>query len=157
MLPQRLVGPVQAFMECDCRVESAIVYSFSTAKIGGKRFTCGEMLCVDKKRCGSVVTMVSGGRSMCGLVKKFYRVVCSCDYFFDFAVVTWFPNPTYPDRDPLTVEINIGGVDVNNIDRVCVVPLKYLQPSRMAVEFDDRRPVMLMCRIDGADTSPTFN
>ena len=86
-LPQRLVGPVQVFMECDCRVESVIVCSFSTAKIGGERFTCGDVLCVGK-RCGSVVTMVSDGKSVCGIVKKIYRVTCSCDYFFDFVVVT---------------------------------------------------------------------
>ena len=132
------------------------MYSFITAKIGGKRFTCGEML-REGRRCGSVVTMVSGGRSVYGLVKKIYRVVCSCDSSFDFAIVTWFPNPTYPDRDPLTVEINIAGIDVNNITLVCVVPLTYLQPSRIAVEFDDKRDVMLMYRIDGTDTHPIFN
>ena len=147
---------IQTFLQCGCRVDHSIVHEHKLGKIGGKRFTSGEILRVGR-RCGSVVTMVSGGKSVYGLIKKFYRIYCACSSFVDFVVVTWFPNPHYPDRDPLTVEIGVRGLDVNNMPRMCVVPLHYIQPSRIAVEMNTEDGKMFMLRMDGIDTNPLFN
>ena len=69
---------MQRHMRCDCRLSHCRNDSFSTALIGGKRFRAGERLCF-RVRCGSVVTMVKHGRSVYGLLKHFYRVVCRCN------------------------------------------------------------------------------
>ena len=70
--------------------------------------------------------------------------------------MTWFPNPVYPDRDPLTVRINRGGVDVNNIVDVTVTSLNYIQPSRVAVLINDVNDYMLMLRLEGSDRIPNI-
>ena len=72
----------------------------------------------------------------------------------DLDLITWFPNPVYPDGDPLTVRINRGGVDVNNIDDVTVTSLNYIQPSRVAVLINDVSDYMLMFRLEGVDKMP---
>lgn len=154
-LPDAIHDSIQSFLRCGCRLDHSTVYKHTTGKIGGKRFHAGEILRVGK-RCGSVVTMVSGGRSVYGLIKNFYRVVCECDTFVDFAIVTWFPHPKYPDSDPLTVEIEIRGLDVNNIPRMCAVPLYDIQPSRISVEIDNGHGNMHMLRMEGTDTNPLF-
>ena len=127
---------VQSFLRCGCRIDHSAVFAHTSGKIGGKRFNPGEPLRVGK-RCGSVVTMVNNGASVHGLIKKLYRVVCACDHFNEFAISTWFPHPNYPDRDPLTVEIPIMGLDINNIPQMDVIPLYNIQPSRVGVEIDD--------------------
>ena len=114
-------------------------------------FTSNESL-VRGKRCGSVVTMVSEGRSVYGLVKKFIRVLCRCMRCCDFGLITWFPLPVYPDGDPLTVRINLGGLDVNNLDRVRVISLNVIQPARVSVWLDPIHSCMYMMRFEGVDT-----
>ena len=89
-------------LPCGCHVASCHSFQRSKASIGGKEFSAGEKL-IAGRRCGSVVTSAKSGRSMYGLVKQFVRVMCACLRFYDFAVVTWFPRPTYPDGVPLTV------------------------------------------------------
>lgn len=155
-LPDCFHDSIQSFLNCGCRVDHSTVHEHKLGKIGGKRFNSGETLRVGR-RCGSVVTMISDDRSVYGLIKKFFRVYCECTSFIDFVVVTWFPHPHYPDRDPLTVEIRTRGLDVNNITRMCVVPLHYIQPSRIAVEMDNVNDKMLMLRLDGIDKNPLFN
>jgi len=155
-LPDCFHDSIQTLLQCGCRVDHSTVHQHNVGKIGGKRFTSGEVLRV-RRRCGSVVTMVSGGKSVYGLIKKFYRIYCECSSFIDFVIVTWFPHPHYPDRDPLTVEIDIRGLDVNNITRICVVPLHHIQPSRIAVEMNTEHNKMFMLRMDGIDTNPLFN
>ena len=146
---------VQSFMRCGCRIDHSAVFMHTSGKIGGKRFNPGENLSVGK-RCGSVVTMVNNDMSVYGLIKKFYRVVCACAHFNEFAIITWFPHPNYPDRDPLTVEIPIRGVNINDIPQMNVIPLYNIQPSRVGVEIDDSHGVMYMLRMEGIDTNPLF-
>ena len=146
---------VQITLVCDCRIEHCNVYSHLTAVVGGKRFTADESLCKGK-RCGSVVTRVMGGQSVYGLVKKFVRVLCNCMRRWDFGFITWFPHPVYPDSDPLTVVIEMGDMDVNNLDRVCVTSLNSLQPARVSVLIDSANNSMKMMRIDGLDTMPVL-
>ena len=90
---------------------------------------------------------------MYGVVKQFIRVVCGCLRFHQFAVVTWFPRPTYPDGDPLTVRIDLDIVpDVNNIPILSVISLYDIEPSRVSVDLDRRNNCMLMMRLEGVDT-----
>ena len=89
----------------------------------GKQFNSGQKL-IHGRRCGSVVTSVVRGFSMYGLVKNFVRVVCKCLHLNDFAVVTWFPRPTYPDGDQLTVRIDLSDVpNVNSIHTSDIIGL----------------------------------
>jgi len=152
-IDDRIGNAIQPFLSCGCRVNHATVYRHSTGKIGGKSFTSGEKLLIGR-RCGSVVTRVVGGRSVYGLIKQFYRVICECDTCTDFATVTWFPPPSYPDCDPLTIQIVTRGLDINNINQISVVSLNDIQPSRIGVEIDNNS--MLMLRMDGTDTNPLF-
>ena len=150
-----MVGLIQVYLRCGCRLGHSALYSHSTALIGGKRFNAGERLLLSV-RCGSVITMVRDGRSVYGLLKKLYRVVCACDQLIDLAVVTWFPFPDYPDSDPLTVTITLNGLDVNHITETEVVPLYDIQPSRVGVEIDDEHDSMQMLRMEGTDTMPVL-
>ena len=155
-LPDQFRDSIQSYLQCGCRVTRCSVYTHTSCKIGGKRFSVGEVLRVGR-RCGSVVTMVSGGKSVYGLLKICYRVCCQCPSFVDFVVVNWFPHPSYPDGDPLTVTIGIGGLDIDNPTRLSVVPLYHIQPSRVAVGLDHDNDVMCMLRMEGTDTNPIFN
>lgn len=146
-------GAIQQHFPCGCRLCHCVAYEHTTAMIGGHRFTAGERL-KPAVRCGSVVTMVKGGRSVYGLMKRLFRVVCECDDVRHLAFVTWFPLPTYPDRDPLTVRISIQAIDINNIPRGTVVSLNDLHGSRVAVEIDSDSQCMYMLRYDGIDTMP---
>ena len=138
-------------MPCTCHVAACNTFQNSKAWIGGKHFVAGEKL-TRGRRCGSVVTSTIRGWSMYGLVKQFVRIVCGCLRFHDFAVVTWFPRPTYPDRDPLTVRVDLDGVpDVNNMNVLDMISLCDIEPSRIAVGFDRRDNCMFMMRMEGID------
>ena len=138
-------------MPCTCHVAACNTFQNSKAWIGGKHFVAGEKL-TRGRRCGSVVTSTIRGWSMYGLVKQFVRVMCACLRFYDFAVVTWFPRPTYPDGDPLTVRVDVQGiVDVNNLRVLDVISLGDIQPSRVAVELDPQHSCMMMLRMEGTD------
>ena len=127
------------------------VFSHSQAVIGGKKFYAGESL-ISGRRCGSVIIMkVKDGRSVYGLVKRFVRIVCDCVRVRDFVVVTWLPRPVYPDRDPLTVRINLGGVNVNTMNNQTVSSLNDIQPSRVIVGIDINDDCLYPMRIEGTD------
>lgn len=144
---------IQKYIRCGCRSNHCSCYEYTMALIGGKRFNGGERLRIGS-RCGSVVTMVKDGRSVYGLVKKCYRVVCECNIAFDFVVVTWFPFPDYPDGTPLYVRIVLNGANVNILTELSIVPLFDIQPSRIGVEIDRDRDCMIMLRMEGVDTMP---
>ena len=89
---------------------------------------------------------------MYGLVKKFLRVVCRCLCFHDLVVLTWFPRPTYPDGDPLTVRVDLTGVlDVNSMTNFDIISLLDLEPSRILVELNRHGNDMYMMRMEGID------
>ena len=135
---------------CNCRVQNSSVFSHGQAVIGGKKFYAGESL-IPSKRCGSVIVRVTDGRSVYGLVKKFLRVVCDCFRVYDFVVVTWLPRPVYPDKDPLTVRIDLGGVNVNTMNNHTVSSLNDIQPSRVIVGLDPKKDCLYPMRIEGYD------
>ena len=150
LVPDNVVQRVS--LSCGCVVTTCNAFQCSKAKIGGKDFTAGEKL-ISGSRCGSVVTSTISGRSMYGLVKQFLRVVCGCLRFHDFALLTWFPRPTYPDSDPLTVRVGLHDIaDVNNVIAVDVIGLCDIEPSRVAVDLDPRHNCMFMLRLEGVDT-----
>ena len=151
--PVSLFNKLQCHLSCGCRIQHATVFSHSQALIGGKKFNPGEQL-LKATRCSSVVTMVKGGNSIYGLVKRFLRVLCDCGYI-DLVVVTWLPPPVYPDGDVLTVRIDVGGMNVNRLTRLHVVPLYDIQPSRIAVDVDTTHDCLYMMRLEGMDTSTT--
>ena len=143
----------QLRLPCGCAPSVCVSYQHAQASIGGHRFTAGEAL-LSGKRCGSVVTRVVSGRSVYGRVKQFLRVMCGCHRFVEVAVVERFPLPTYPDGDPLTVKIDVCGVDVNNVGVGTVVSLLDIQPSRVLVDIDQHHDCMYMMRMHGVDTMP---
>ena len=140
----------QIKLVCGCRTDRCSVYLHSLALIGGKRFSSGEKL-IPGRRCGSVIIRVVGGRSVYGLVKQFVRVVCDCIHVRDFVVVTWLPLPVYPDGDPLTVHINLGGVNMNRMNNQTVSSLHDIQPSRVIVWIDRVNDRLSMMRMEGTD------
>ena len=79
-------------------------------------------------------------------MKQFVRVCCGCHQYHDFALLTWFPRPSYPDSGPLTVP------DVNNMVAVDVIGLYDIEPAKVAVELDPRHSCMYMLRLEGTDT-----
>lgn len=141
---------VQRCYQCGCVAATCRVEQYARALIGGKSFNSGEKIRVGG-RCGSVVTMTRGGRSVYGLIKSFYRVRCGCYSVVDFVSMTFLPLPTYPDSDPLTCKIDLTGVDVNNLPQVNLIPLYDIHPSRIAFELDVLGNSMYILRIDGYD------
>jgi len=142
---------IQVHLLCGCQSVHSSVYSHQMVLIGGARFNANEKLIL-KRRCGSVVTMVRDRRSVYGLIKRIYRVVCTCHRYVDLLLVSWFPVPHYPDNDPLTIRIGLNGLDVNNITELDMVPVYDIQPSRVGVEIDVDNDCMFMLRMDGIDT-----
>ena len=139
-------------LSCDCPAGRCNFFQHSMAYIGGKKFNAGQQL-IRGQRCGSVVTSTIDGRSLYGLVKQFLRVICECPQIHDFATVTWFPRPSYPDGDPLTVKVDLDGVpDVNNMDDVDIISLYDIEPSRVAVGHDEVHNCMSMMGMEGIDT-----
>ena len=82
-----------------------------SAKIGGVLFTAGESIEGVKRssddkmlRCGSVITLVSGGRSLYAWVIRFLS--------FDkihLAHVRWLPIPIYPCGSPVIITLRNRG------------------------------------------------
>lgn len=138
-------------LTCECRVDNSMVYSHKRASIGGRHFVAGESL-IPGKRCGSVIIRNMGGGTVYGLAKQFVRVVCDCvGRVHNFVVVTWLPRPVYPDRDPLTVNIHVGGVNFNRMTNRTVSSLRDIQPSRVIVGIDIIKDCLTMMRIEGTD------
>ena len=121
------------------------------AMIGGVEFTSGQpMTGVRKKnekmnRCGSVVTLVRGGRSLYAWVIRFLS--------FDkihVAHVRWLPVPEYPTGNPLLVRLDRGRPSPNE---PCLVSLIDIDPSRVTILHEDT--CMYMMRMNGINTMST--
>ena len=93
-----------------------------------------------------------GGRSLYGHIDRFISVRCHFSgKCIEFAKVSWFARPVYPDRDPLTVDISLRGTPVP------APPLLYLDeidPARICYYIDTGRERMSVMRIEGVDVSP---
>ena len=95
-------------------------------------------------RCGSVITLVSGGRSLYAWVIRFLS--------FDkihLAHVRWLPIPTYPCGSPVIVTLRNRG----RIPRLSsTVDLTDIDPSRVAILNENTFKYVM--RFTGIDTMP---
>ena len=80
-------------------VNATVGLSYNIAYVLGVHFRSGEW---GRRRCGSVVTTVHGGRSRYCIVHKFVRVGDR-----DFACVEWLSRPHYPYA-PITVVTRVS-------------------------------------------------
>jgi len=120
------------------------------ARIGGGEFTSGESIRGVKRvsekmlRCGSVITLVTGGRSLYAWVIKFMS--------FDsihLAHVRWLPVPEYPYETPVIVKLRDRGPMPG---LPCTVNLTDIDPSQVAILHEGLD--MFVIRFSGIDTMP---
>ena len=122
------------------------------AKICGVEFTAGESIRGVKRssddemlRCGSIITLVSGGRSLYVWVIKFLS--------FDkihLAHVRWLPIPEYPTDFPVIVLLRNNGP----VPRLsCTVDLIDIDPSQVAILHENTYSYAM--RLTGFDTTRT--
>lgn len=124
--------------------------AYTRAKICGKGFTAGEptsgvrRVCEKMLRCGSVFTMVRGGRSIYGWIKRFisYGLV-------NMAEVHWLPIPEYPIGIPVVVKLVL---DSNRPVEPPVVLLDDIDPSPISLLRDDGQNCLYVMRMTGIDT-----
>ena len=109
------------------------------------------------RHCGSVVTMISGGKSVYGLLKNCYECVVNVRISWILLLLTGSYTLVILMVIPLTVTIGIGGLDIDNPTRLSVVSLYHIQSSRVTVELDHDNNLMCMLRMEGTDTNPIFN
>lgn len=111
------------------------------AKIGGIEFTSGQRMTGVKRlnekmlRCGSVITLVRGCRSLYAWVIRFLS--------FDrihVAHVMWLPEPEYPTGTPVFVRLNRFNVIP---PEPCIVPLVDIEPSPVAMLHEGRYIYMM--------------
>ena len=120
------------------------------SKVCGVTFTSGESIkgfkrCPSDKmwRCGSIITLIKGGRSLYAWVIRFLS--------FDkihFTQVRWLPIPEYPCGNPIVVLLRSGG-RLTNLS--CTVDLTDIDPSRVAILHENRHCSYPM-RLTGIDT-----
>ena len=126
--------------------------AYKRAKICGKSFTASEPMSgvrrVSEKmlRCGSVFTMVRGGRSIYGWIRRFisYGLV-------NMAEVNWLPVPEYPLEMPVVVKL---GFNSNRPVEPSVVLLDDIDPSPVSLLHDHDHNCLYVMRMIGIDTMP---
>ena len=140
-------------LKYDLDLDSRLWVVHRKAKISGCEFTSGESIEGVKRssddrmlRCGSIITLVSGGRSLYAWVKRFLS--------FDtihLAHVRWLPIPEYPCANPFVVVLrNDGPIP----DLACTVELTRVDPSRIAILHSEEDACMYPMRLTGIDTMP---
>ena len=102
-----------------------------------------------KRRCSSVFTTVINKKSYYGRVRQFVTVRDK-----DFAIVSWFGEPTYPcDGNMLVVRVSLNGVvRVNGLPQ-CVVPISKIVSTQVLVEKEGVDSYFVMRR-HGFDVRP---
>ena len=134
--------------DLDLKMDLWVVHK--RARIGGVDFTSGESIRGVKKvsekmlRCGSVITLITGGRSLYAWVIKFMS--------FDsihLAHVRWLPVPEYPYGTPVIVVLRDSGVMPG---LPCTVDLTDIDPSQVAILHEGLD--MFVMRFSGIDTIP---
>ena len=89
-------------------------------------------------------------RSLYGKIDHFVRFTCrNARTTKEFAIITWFPTPEYPDNDPLLVQVDMRRP-------AAVAPtamfLDALCPCQIMYELSP--PFMFMMRMHGLDRAP---
>lgn len=116
---------------------------FSVARILSVHFRAGEW---GKQRCGSVITLIYGGRSRYCIVQNFLRVQGR-----SFARVQWLSIPIYPYYPNLLV-VMVRTLATH--DHRCVIPVEDIVPCRVAVMPHEDGVHFYMLREKGVDTAP---
>ena len=120
------------------------------AQVCGVQFTSGQPMTglksVNEKmlRCGSVITLVRGVRSLYAWVIRFLS--------FDrihVAHVKWLPEPEYPTGTPVFVRVKR---DLPPPNETCIVPLIDIEPSQVVILQEDT--YLYMMRSTGINTMP---
>ena len=125
---------------------------YTRAKIGGKSFTAGEPIHGVRRvrermfRCGSVCTMVRGGRSIYGWIVRFIS-----GGLVNMAEVNWLPVPEYPIEIPVVVRL---GFYNNRPVQPPIVLLDDIDPSPVSLLHDPDRNCLYVMRMNGIDTIP---
>jgi hypothetical protein len=110
----------------------------------GRRMTGVKRLNEKMLRCGSVITLVRGCRSLYAWVIRFLS--------FDrihVAHVRWLPEPEYPTGTPVLVRLNTGRPPP---PEPCIVPLVDIEPSPVAMLHEGT--YIYMMRMSGINTMP---
>ena len=130
------------------RIDMCLWRVYKRAVIGGESFTAGEPMTGSRRvggkmlRCGSVVTLVRGGRSLYAWVVRFlaYDKV-------HVAHVRWLPIPEYPMGTPVVVKIDRNPKPA----QPCIVSLEDIDPSPVSIMYHEDTS-MYMLRMSGIDT-----
>ena len=133
-----------------CEVDVGLWTVHKRAKICGVEFTSGQptrgvrRLHEKMLRCGSVITLVRGDRSLYAWVIRFLS--------FDkihVAHVRWLSEPEYPTRTPVFARLHTGRPPALE---PCIVPLEDIEPSQVAMLHVGTYIYML--RMSGINTMP---
>ena len=118
--------------------------SFTTAHILGVHFKTGEW---GKKRCGSVLTTIYGGRSRYCVVEKFLRVAGKC-----FARVRWLSVPEYPFAPcRLVVRVRVLAPEERPSVHRIIIPIENIDPCSVYVLPDEDGVHYYVMREKGVD------
>ena len=125
---------------------------YKRATISGKGFTAGEPMTGARRvrekmfRCGSVCTMVRGGRSIYAWIKRFIS-----NGIVHMAEVNWLPVPEYPLEMPVVVKL---GFYNNRPVEPPFVLIEDIDPSPVSLLHDHDRNCLYVMRMTGIDTMP---
>ena len=137
-----------------CPDDVSLFRVYKRCQIGGKSFTSGESMRGVRRvrekmfRCGSVITMTTGGRrhggvSVYGWVKRF--ITCGV---VNMAEITWLPVPDYPTGLPVLVRLMLDGP---RPVQPPVVLLEDIDPSPVSLIHDNDTNSVYVIRMIGID------
>ena len=105
-------------------------------------------------RCSSIFTAKVDGESLYGYINHFVKVTCRFSgKFTNFALITWFAKPTYPDNDNLRTNIDLRGDTASDTD---IIDVDEIDPARILFLVNRERTCMDVMRIEGVNVSATF-
>ena len=142
----RLVSREYNGVEIDVRLWTV----HARAQVSGVEFTSGQPMTGVRRfhekmlRCGSVITLVRGSRSLYAWVIRFLS--------FDrihVAHVRWLPEPEHPSGNPLLCRLNTRRPPP---PEPCIVPLVDVDPSPVALLHEQTHVYMM--RMNGVNTIP---
>ena len=136
------------------RVNLSLWTIHKRAKIGGIKFTSGNSLRGVRrrnekmKRCGSVITLVTGEGRRTRRRSLYARVIRFMHFDrLHVAHVEWLPTPDYPTGTPVVVRLVRNNPKP---DLPCVVSLTDIDPTHVTILH--AQTCMYMIRMNGVDT-----
>ena len=156
--PREIVGDLRMMASNVADRNSCV--GFRIANILGVHFRAGEWGTrrrshsrrSDDDRCGSVVTVLMGRRSLFARVLHFFRVID--DDNPGYAHVEWFSEPEYLyANNPLGVRCREDGREIE-LEYGNVVRITQIDPSQIMVEHEPSTSTYIMIRDSGYNTRP---